>query len=212
MSYIFMDESGDLGFDLAKRKTSRFFIVTFVLARDRSDLDRMVKKIFRGLNRNGINHRNGTLHAHKESPKTVRRLLSLFSEKKKASIIVIYLEKGKMRVSPRNQKHALYNHITNTLLDRVFAKKLISTTEKVRIIASRRETSKFLNGNFSSYLKDEAGAKHGLDIEVTITSPSDKGLQVADAVCWAIFRKHEYGDASYYDIIKAEIVEENPLF
>lgn len=29
---------------------------------------------------------------------------------------------------------------------------------------------------------------------------------------WSIFRKYEYGDDSYYNLIKNKIVEENPLF
>lgn len=31
-------------------------------------------------------------------------------------------------------------------------------------------------------------------------------------VGWAIFRKYEYGDESYYDIIKPLIIEENSLY
>ena len=37
-------------------------------------------------------------------------------------------------------------------------------------------------------------------------------LQAVDFVSWAIFRKYEYGDDSYYNLIKNKIVEENPLF
>ena len=28
MAYIFLDESGDLGFDFSKKRTSRYFIIT----------------------------------------------------------------------------------------------------------------------------------------------------------------------------------------
>jgi len=34
MAYIFMDESGDLGFDFKKKKTSRYFVVTFLMIDD----------------------------------------------------------------------------------------------------------------------------------------------------------------------------------
>jgi hypothetical protein len=40
----------------------------------------------------------------------------------------------------------------------------------------------------------------------------EKSLQVVDVACWAIFRKQEHGDSSYYNLIKQKIVEENPLF
>ncbi len=72
---------------------------------------------------------------------------------------------------------------------------------------------KFLNINFSSYLKNQAKNNHKLDIEIDIVSPSaEKGLQVVDMISWAIFRKYEHGDDSYYKLIKSQIVEENPLF
>jgi len=39
-----------------------------------------------------------------------------------------------------------------------------------------------------------------------------KALQAADFVSWAIFRKYEYNDDNYYNLIRGKIVEENPLF
>jgi hypothetical protein len=37
-------------------------------------------------------------------------------------------------------------------------------------------------------------------------------LQAVDFISWAVFRKYEYKDESYYEIIRKKIVEENPLF
>ena len=37
-------------------------------------------------------------------------------------------------------------------------------------------------------------------------------LQAVDFASWAIFRKYEKNDDSYYRIIKGKIIEENPLF
>ncbi len=46
-----------------------------------------------------------------------------------------------------------------------------------------------------------------------INTPAEqKALQAADFVSWAIFRKYEYDDTAYYDIIEKKIVEERPLF
>ncbi len=44
MSYIFMDESGELGFDFKKEKTSKFFVVTFIFTKDKNTLNKIVKK------------------------------------------------------------------------------------------------------------------------------------------------------------------------
>jgi hypothetical protein len=213
MSYIFMDESGDLGFNFKKKKTSQFFVVTFVFAKDKTDLEKMVKKVFKGFTKTQVKNHTGVLHTYKESPKTRQKLLNLFHEKKTADIITIYLNKKKVYTRLQDEKHVLYNYITNILLDRVCTKKLIPIDKKITIVASRRETNKFLNDNFSSYLKSQVKSNHRLDIEIDISSPSaEKGLQVVDMISWAIFRKYEHMDDSYYSLIKQEIVEENPLF
>jgi len=213
MAYIFLDESGDLGFNFKKKKTSQFFVVTFIFSKEKSNLEKMVKKIFKSFSKKEVLNHRGVLHAFKESPKVRQKLLNLFHQQKSSSIITIYLNKKKVYTKLQDEKHILYNYITNILLDRVCTKKLIPVNEKINIIASKRETNKFLNHNFSSYLKNQAKNNHQLNIEVSINSPSaEKGLQVADMVSWAIFRKYEHGDESYYNLIRGEIVEENSLF
>ena len=44
------------------------------------------------------------------------------------------------------------------------------------------------------------------------TPAKQKALQAVDFVSWAIFRKYEYKDDTYYNLIRGKIVEENPLF
>jgi len=213
MAYIFLDESGDLGFDFNKEKTSKYFIVTFLFVKEKTTLERMVKKIFRGFSKMEVKSHNGVLHAYKETPRTRQKLLNLFREKEMSNVIVIYLNKKKVYTKLQDEKHVLYNYVTNILLDCVYTKKLIPTNEKIFLIASRRETNKFLNKNFSGYLKNQVKSNHKIDIEIEIKSPTqEKSLQVVDMLSWSVFRKYEHGDDSYYNLFKQDIVEENPLF
>lgn len=213
MAYIFLDESGDLGFNFKKKKTSKYFVVTFLFVREKITLEKMVKKIFKGFSKIEIKNHNGVLHAFKETPRTRQKLLNLFREKDMSNVLVIYLNKKKVYTKLQGEKQVLYNYVTNILLDRVCTKKLIPIDEKISLIASRRETNKFLNQNFSSYLKSQVKTNHKIDIDIEIKSPTqEKSLQIVDMLSWAIFRKYEHGDESYYNIIKADIVEENSLF
>jgi hypothetical protein len=83
----------------------------------------------------------------------------------------------------------------------------------IYLVASKRETNKFLNENFKTYLKSQISNKHRVKIDVSIKSPSqEKALQAVDFVSWAIFRKCEMEDETYYRLIKGKIIEENPLF
>lgn len=210
-----MDESGDLGFNFKKKKTSQFFVVTFLFCEDKKPIEKIIKKIFSSFTKNEVKrHTDGTIHAYKEKPKTKLKALQLLSQKKEISIISIYLNKKKVYTKLQDEKHVLYNYVTNILLDRVCTKNLIPTKKPIILIASRRETNKFINENFKSYLSGQMSQNHQIfDIAIHIKSPQEeKGLQVVDLACWSIFRKYEHRDDSYYNKIKNIIIEESPLF
>jgi len=52
MAYIFLDESGDLGFNFKKKGTSDFFIITFLfLDESKKSLEKIVKRTHSELNK-----------------------------------------------------------------------------------------------------------------------------------------------------------------
>lgn len=209
--YIFMDESGDLGFN-PNKKNSRYFIVTIVFAKGKKPLERIVKKTHQSLRKNIKKMSGGVLHAVKEKPATRRKLLSQLPEHG-CSIMAIYLNKANVYTHLQDEKHVLYNYVTNILLDRIMKKNFIDSTEQIVLVAERRETNKFINLNFSNYLENQIKQKHKLDLSVSIKTPSEeKVLQLVDFISWSIFRKYERKDKSYYDIFKTKLVEESGLF
>ncbi len=211
MPYIFMDESGDLGFDSRKSGTTKHFVITLVFAENKRPIEKCVKKIHAGLSKN-LKKKGSILHAYHEKPATRIRLLRCLAAKD-ASIVTIILNKQKVYTKLQEEKAVLYNYVTNILLDRIFTRKLITAVGKIELIAERRETNKFLNINFKDYLQRQVTNNHGVDLSVEIRTPfEEKSLQAVDFASWAIFRKYEYGDDYYYKTIKGMIVEENPLF
>jgi hypothetical protein len=212
MAFIFLDESGDLGFNFSKKGTSKFFVVTFLFAPDgRSAIEKVVKKTHSELKKK-IKRKMSVLHAVNEKPITRQRLLKRISEKD-CTIMAIYLNKSKVFTKLQDEKQVLYNYVTNILLDRVCTKRVIPSDSQIELIASRRETNKFLNENFKDYLNRKLRANHKRLMNVSIRTPAaEKSLQAVDFISWAIFRKYERGDDSYYNLIKAKIIEENPLF
>ena len=211
MAYIFLDESGDLGFNFKKKKTSKFFVVTCLFTENKKPIEKIVKKTHSELKKK-FKRRFGTLHAVKEKPVTRQRLLKRLNEKD-CAIMTIYLNKKRVYTRLREEKAVLYNYVANILLDRIYSKKLISIEQKIEFIASKRETNKFLNENFRNYLNNQMKDRHKIDIKIYIKTPfEEKTLQAVDFASWAIFKKYEYGNDSYYNMIKNKIVEENPLF
>lgn len=211
MAFIFLDESGDLGFN-PKKKSSKYFVVTFMFVENKGPVEKVIKKSARSLSRKDLKKYIGVLHACKEKPKTRTKILAALNEKK-ISVVSIYLNKKKVYTKLKDEKHVLYNYVTNILLDRIFTKKLIPLNSPIYLIASRRETNKFLNHNFKNYLKGQVKNNHKLDIHIDIKPPSgEKCLQAVDFICWAIYQKREKGDESYFNLIKDKVIEESPLF
>jgi hypothetical protein len=211
MAYILLDESGDLGFDFSKKKTTRFFIITILFTQSKRPIEKCVRLVHRSL-REKYRRIHSVLHAVEEEPITRQRMLKKLADKD-CALMTIYLNKKRVYTKLQNEKTILYNYVANILLDRIMTKKLISPTEPICLIASKRETNKFLNENFRSYLKSQTRNIHKLDLHIEIKTPAEeKSLQAVDFASWAVFRKLEYGDDTYYNIIRAKIVEENPLF
>ncbi|MCK5061992.1 DUF3800 domain-containing protein [Candidatus Parcubacteria bacterium] len=211
MAYIFLDESGDLGFDFSKKRTSKIFIITCLFAPKKRKIEKIVSKTHAELKKK-YKKRGGVLHAYHEKPITRQRLLKRLNDSD-CSIMTIYLNKERVYTKLQNEKEVLYNYVTNILLDRICTKKLIDINKPISLIASRKETNKFLNLNFKNYLKNSAINNHKLKLSIEIRTPfEERSLQAVDFVSWSIFRKWQYGDDSYYNIIKQKIAEENPLF
>jgi len=133
--------------------------------------------------------------------------------KKDCSVLAIILNKKKVYTKLQDEKTVLYNYVTNILLDRLFQKKPIPSDQPIILLASRRETNKFLNENFKNYLKEKITNNRKLELRIEISSPvKEKSLQAVDFISWAIFRKYEIGDDTYYNLIEERVIEETLLF
>lgn len=211
MSYILLDESGDLGFDFRKKGTTNYFLITFLFCENKRPIEKCVKKTYATL-RKKYKKQGKILHAYTENPITRQRLLKYLASRE-CSVLAICLNKRKVYTKLHEEKAVLYNYVTNILLDRIFTKKLVPINEKIILVASKRETNVFLNDNFKSYLKNKALNTHKVNLHIEIKTPfEDRALQAVDFISWAIFRKYEYKDESYCEIIRKKIVEESPLF
>ena len=178
---------------------------------EKRKIEKIVKTIHIGLSKSHKRKIN-QLHANKEKHITRTRLLKLLAENE-ITIMAIYLNKEKVYTKLRDEKDVLYNYVTNILLDRIYTKRLVPIDRELNLIASRKETNKFLNKNFQDYLSKQVLKRFDCKLNVTIKTPyEEESLQAVDFASWAIFRKYEFNDETYYNIIKKRIIEENALF
>lgn len=208
MAYIFLDESGDLGFG---KRSSRWFLFTIALTGDYRRLEKIIKRERNSLRKK---HKNVMeMHAYHASVPTRKRILRNLSELPDVKVLCVVLNKKKVYVDLQNQKNILYNYTANILLDRLHTKNLIPIDEPIFMYIDRKDTNKNLRENFESYLKESIKSKRNGSVDIKLkASHEEKSLQAVDFISWAIFRKYERGDYEYYDLIKNQIIEENLLF
>jgi arsenate reductase-like glutaredoxin family protein len=178
--------------------------------RIKDPLEKIARTIHKSLSKKHA--RVGALHSYQEEPTTRQRLLKKLNNTE-CGILAIILDKKKVYTKLQDEKIVLYNYVTNILLDRLFNKKPISVSGKITLIVSQRETNRFFNKNFKDYLTHQVRSHHKTDIDIQIATPAaEKSLQVTDFASWAIYRKYEKGDTSYYNLIKSKIIEESFLY
>ncbi len=202
MYYIFIDESGDLGFNFKRKGTSRFFIVTAVKVSDtgRKPLEKIVRTIF-SRTRSKYN-RTGIIHATEERSSVRKKLLGKLNMVD-CEIICAIADKYTIRKESAKSID-VYFLLTKTILEKI--SELSKGSEySITYILSRRETSRNKN-DLLRYRLQTLAPSAIRTIRIEIKRPSEeKGLQVADFVSWAIFSMLN-GNNSYYVIIQNKII------
>lgn len=87
MAYIFLDESGDPGFNFKKKRTSKFFIVTILFVEQKRLVEKIIRDVHAGL-RKKYKIRASVLHAAKEESVNITRVCRGLVEKHCKPIIV----------------------------------------------------------------------------------------------------------------------------
>ncbi|MEK7157224.1 MAG: DUF3800 domain-containing protein [Patescibacteria group bacterium] len=208
MAYIFLDESGDLGF---KKTSSKWFLFTIAIVPEPRMLENVVKKIWRPLKKK--HKRLGELHAYHANDITRTRMLQKLNELSDLKILTVILNKQKVYVDLQNQKNYLYNYAANILLDRLHTSGVLADGESIGLYIDRKDTKKRLRENFTDYLTKAMTSRRKGGFTVALhASHENRSLQAVDFMSWAIFRKYERGDYQYYELIKDKITDERLLF
>ncbi|MBU4368976.1 DUF3800 domain-containing protein, partial [Patescibacteria group bacterium] len=173
MAYIFLDESGDLGF---KKSSSKWFLFTIAIMSDARALERIVKKVWRSLKKK--HKRLGELHASREKDITRKRMLKQISEVDDIKVLCVILNKQKVYVDLQNQKNYLYNYTANIILDRLHNKEMLKLKEPINLFIDRKDTKKRLRENFIRYLTDSMKKRRDGSFSIELhSSHENKSLQ-----------------------------------
>jgi hypothetical protein len=206
MKYIFLDESGELGF---KDSSSKYFVITLLIC-DESEiyaLRRIIKKVREKLIKKKLK-RYPEIKGNNSSDKIRIEVLQRFM-KTNAEVFTIILEKSKVYEYLKDKKNKLYNYISNLILNECSLE-----NDSVCLVVDKSKTNRSLREDFDNYIRNNINQKNSSCRLIIKHENSQKEacLQVLDFISWAIFRNYEYNDSKFIEIIKDKIVIKKEVF
>lgn len=206
MRFIFLDESGELGF---KESSSKYFIIT-LLSCDEGEiysLRRIIKRVREKIIKKKLK-RYPEFKGNNSTDKIRFEVLQRFI-KTNSEVFVIILEKSKVYEYLKDKKNKLYNYISNLILN-----ECSFDNPSVRLIVDKSKSNRSLRDDFDKYVRTKLIQKNNIN-KLTIkheNSHNEACLQVLDFVSWAIFRNYEHKDSRFIEIIKDKIVIKKEVF
>ena len=206
---IFLDESGDLGFNFDNKNPSRYFVITLLVCKGKTSTDAFKTAVKRTL-KNKLNH--------KKSKRKVQELhathlnfanKSYFYKQIKNFDWQIYtVALNKIRVSQHLQnkmgRKKLYNFLANFIIEKV---QFPPETSTVTLVVDKCKNKEDIE-DFNQYLANQLEGELPLDVPLNVyheDSMNSFGLQAVDLFCWGVFRKYERNDTQWYDVFRYQI-------
>lgn len=215
MWYLYLDESGDLGFDFVNKRPSKFFTVT-ILALSSIESNRQLAKAVKLTLRRKLNppkKRKRIVKELKGSATTLEVKKYFYQQVKDIRFGIYSITLNKRRVYERltKEKSRVYNFIARQVMDKIPLEK--NNRERVELIIDK-SMSKPEIAEFNSYIRRQLEARLNPQTPLDIyhwQSHETPGLQAADMFCWGIFEKYERQRSDWYDIFaKAKVRFDKP--
>jgi hypothetical protein len=209
---IYLDESGDLGFNF-KKNTPRYFVITLLACRNKEAANQFKRAVKRTL--------KNKFSKMKQQPSELKGTTTTLAIKKYFyrcatesndwHIYSIVLDKHKLKskLEPLPSEHRLYNHLSKEILRQVD----LTGISQLLLVLDKRKGKQGIN-EFNKYLSFHLEAMLPLNIVYDISHESSHmnlGLQSVDIFCWGIHRSYEFGDREWIDIYeeKLTLIEDN---
>lgn len=196
--YIFLDESGDLGFDFSKPGTSKKFTIALLICENAivyKNIKSAVKKtLARKINVKNKKMKVDELKGSNSSLAAKQYFLNLMPPSGwYIYAITVKKEKIHNHLRTKNVKNKLYNFVTKELFTSLNFPKSIHQVSLV--------VDKCKNGadrtDFNAYIKTHLENTFKLDTKIHIeheNSHNSPGLQAVDIFCWGIQAKENGND------------------
>jgi len=204
--YIYLDESGDLGFGGGG---TEYFTIAFIILEDPVPFKRCIKRIKEKYNipQNVELKGNNTRNSIKRD--LLQRLCRLNTE-----IHAITVKKENVNEKLRSDTNILYNYMVGlSLVERVLRE---PRNSNIVIQVDRRITSVTSGFRFKDYLKLKIwyeAERRDLNMNIhELESHKSYAIQGIDIICNSVFRKYSVRDYSLFNIIASKVKGDKRLF
>ena len=204
---VYLDESGDLGFNFSKLKTSQYFVIALLVVYDMKSNKKIEKAVQRTLKNKIRKKKRKANTIELKGSKTSFKVKEYFYRQIKDCKFEIYsIVLNKKRVYPelRRNKERLYNYLARLILGKCPLKKVQTRL----ILKVDRSKAKKEQGAFDRYLifQIQAILSPKIPLEIYhIDSKESKGVQAMDMFIWGIFRKYENSDLEWYRVFREKV-------
>ena len=206
--YIFLDESGDLGFDFLKEQTSSYFTITLLVCHTR-DAFFSVQKASKRTLKNKLNQISKRSYSELKGYGTDLSIKYYFyrflEDRDDISISTVILDKKRLKNELNNfNTHRLYKKLC---FEAIQGCKFSAQTPFIHLIADRCMNKKDAQ-DFSASLQSDFEKFIGLNTKITIelkASSKDYGLQAVDMFSYGIFCKYESNENDWFLKFQSQI-------
>jgi hypothetical protein len=209
MWHLYLDESGDLGFNFSEKRPSRFLTLCVLATSQRETIIR-IRTAVRSTLRNRVN-RNRKNETELKGSSTAFRVKQYFWRKLRDCRFGVYaVTLNKLRVYDELRKSPemrdrLYNYVARLVLEQIPFEK---ANDAVELVVDRSK-GKWEIAEFNRYIRTQIESR--LDPRAPLRiyhrdSCADCGLSAVDLFCWGIYRKHEQNDEEWYREYQDKIV------
>lgn len=213
--FLYVDESGDLGFDFNRKNPSDFFTITLLLVNGVSENKKLRKEVEIVLKRKlNTKNKKKRIVLELKGTKTNLSIKKYFYERVRKidfSIYSITINKKNVKKELQINKPRLYNYILGLLLDKVNFRENLSSVILFLDKSKNRKEIKDCN----KYLEGKIESKISLETEFRIyheNSIDIRQLQVVDLFCNGISKKYNKKNTEWFSVFKEKITYENIYF
>ena len=196
MSYIYIDESGDLG---TKKASSKYFVMAAIKVEDSKKLEKIIKKTRRDFKKKMLtsNEVKGGNLPYELKIKILEKLKNIDYE----VFIIVFDKENRFKIGYGDNKKA-YDILASRLA------KLINIDKPTFIFIDKSKNKQEEIDNFNELFLNNLNniKKQPIKIEHA-DSMHYKGLQMADLISWTTFQNFENDNPKFLDMIKNKVVK-----